>query len=281
MKSFLKPSFLKLVCPVLLVSYSGLAYSATKVFDLSNYKNDFKVWNNDSVPYMQDRTITVDMASRVNFIDNSLDIGIKNENDKITTGRIESLKTTTDFLGGDGHKGKIEATLAFMCDGQKNINTHACEHVWPGFWLWKGPYGDKSAEIDVAEFQVQSGGYVSHSNHIYTISSTGRRQLLEEPINYPTNTGTITYSLEWKCTEGYSSCDVKFLEDGALRKRQTFYSDSGQSKKVIEGFKKGYQIIFTQHYYSENPKNVNYYDKFNGHSSEMIIKSLSISNAVN
>ena len=95
-------------------------------------------------------------------------------------------------------------------------------------------------------------------------------------------TSPVTYELKWDCGSGYNKCHLTFKQykPGSEKITLDIVLDKNNTEKpwqgeLIEGFKHGYQIVFTQHY---NSINSNDYDKFKDHYSEMLIHSLEISN---
>ena len=168
----------------------------------------FDVYDNRQGEYYGNLpTMTVDKTQRVNFIEGQgLSISMQNSSsvmNQINTGHIVSKigsSTTKDLLGAtNAHKGTITADIFFTCKHNgTNVSMSNCKRVWPAFWLWA-----EDAEIDIAEFQVQSDGNMSHSNHIYTYSSAGQQLILAKDYPTPNPEQAVKYSLNWDCTSNY------------------------------------------------------------------------------
>jgi hypothetical protein len=295
MKKFVKNNSLKLLCPVLLATYSGFGYSYT--FNLSDYHNEFKIENTNVANYTSPM-MTVNNSNNVFTLDSEnrkwLHVSInRGQSPNLNVGRLRSLKTTKALLskdGYDGHKGSIEAELKFTCtqdqDGYANEDSMArCRFVWPGFWLWADPREEngksyKSAEIDIAEFQVQSDGNFTHSSHVLGAGTLIPNLTADY---YNTNPHTIKYGLKWDCYDNYNSCKVSFWENGSMKKEITLNHNNSLENDVINAFEHGgFNIIFTQQFASYNGirqpdlnSKTKLYNDFN-RSSDMIVKSLSV-----
>ncbi|HLX52298.1 MAG TPA: hypothetical protein VKR58_00055 [Aquella sp.] len=293
MKNFIKLNSLKLICPVFLVAYSGIVYSYPTDL-VSNYQKYFYPSHKVRGEYFTLGTMTMDMRGNVFSDAKGVHLTIdKGSKPLLNTGHITSYdyETTEDLLDHDGHKGKIEAQLKFKCQGQED-NMYNCKRIWSAFWLWSAK---TKAEIDIAEFMVDAKtGNFGYSNHIiHAAPNTQPYDLKKYPNDYymryvaPQNPNyepysatdhTTTYGLSWHCHDNYNSCDLDFLHDGQVTARKTInrYNSPYWQAAIIDGFKNGYQIVFTQHYFSENGGSFeSQYDNFNS-PSEMIIKSITI-----
>lgn len=274
-------SKVKLICSSLLISASSLVYAENL---LANYKGEFDIINNQPGIYYTTGTMTVDNKDNV-FQDPSYWLHItmnKGRPSILNTGHITSFETTRHYLNDKGYKGLIEAELKFTCQNAAD-NLHHCKRAWPAFWLWSG---QTQAEIDIAEFRVnETTGDFGYSNHIIhakpgtdAYSNPNSKDFyMRFAKDYGTTDHTTKYGLRWDCDKSYNQCKLDFLKNSQITATKTIsYAGKYWERSIIDGFRNGYQIVFTQHYNSEGAgKFTTQYNNYNS-SFDMIVKSLTI-----